>query len=210
MPSVLERSNKLLHLISTIYTALLELVTIASAQSNTEPRPFLPLPLKVYNNSSTSISAGRHRQKSMNSDKSTPQRSERDISRLHSAQHTSSGGTVVMPSTPMKSAVEWLGPIAEGVLLHFCEITLDTVKKMIFCSHDRFNDTLWSASSEISPVPSVSPGGNGYDKKGTRVVSFDVPDSPEKVDTLAEVVRRQDGRELQTKFSNLASSLYRR
>ena len=79
MSSIIERSNKLLHLTSIIHTALLEIVLLTrprkEGQQANELHPFLPLPFKGQNPTESS---------------GTPQHSG-----YASIQHFSSPGTTV-------------------------------------------------------------------------------------------------------------------
>lgn len=209
MSSIIERSNKLLHLTSTIRTALLDIVSIASPsgshlQETSELHTFLSLPLKSRNPTDSSGSSTADRRS--NSNKSTPQRSGY-ASGMQSAQQISSAGTVVWSSTPTHEHMEQLGPAVETVILHFCELTFDEVNKMVLSSHDQFVSTLWSKFVQHSSSMMLGDGGEGErEKKASRVVSFNVPDSPEKADSLAEVLK-QDGRELQEKMGSITAAL---
>ena len=214
MSSIIERSNKLLHLITIIRTALLEIVSItASQQPGSELNTYLPLPLKPhYPNESSNSSAGGRRTATTNpelSNKSTPQRSG-FASGLQSTQHTSSVGTMVMTLAHETLGQLALNAAAEEVILHFCEVAFDAVNSMVLRSHDQFSLTLWSRSTQISSsllFKEEGEGGEGDgERKSNRVVSFNVPDSPEKVESLAEVLK-QEGGEWQEKIKNLASSL---
>ena len=102
-----------------------------------------------------------------------------------------------------------LNAAAETVLLHFCEVTFDAVNTMVLQSHGQFSVTLWSRSTQLSSsmvLKEEEEGGEG--KKSCRVVSFNVPDSPEKVESLAEVLKQEGGgKEWQQKVKDLATSL---
>lgn len=212
MSSIIERSNKLLHLISVVRMALLEIVMLTTprkeGQQTSELHSFLSLPLKGRNpaESSGSSSVGERRG-TLYSNKSTPQRSGHA-----SIQHFSSPGTTVLSITPTHDIVGQLEPVAEGVIVHFCEMTFEAVNKMVLRSHDLFSRMLWSRSGPPSSTSLVEGEGqevDGEGKKASRVVSFNVPDSPEKVDSLAEVLRH-DGGELQAKIGDLLTSLQTR
>lgn len=211
MSSIIERSNKLLHLISIIRAALMEIVRLTSphreGQQASELHSFLPLPLKGRNPAESSGSSSTGERRGTLSNKSTPQRSGHA-----SVQHFSSPGTMVVSITPTHDIIGQLEPAAEGVIVHFCEITFEMVNQMVLRSHDLFSRMLWSRSG---PPSSTSLGegegqeGDGEEKRASRVVSFNVPDSPEKVESLAEVLRH-DGGELQDKIGNLLTSLQAR
>lgn len=213
MSSIIERSNKLLHLTSVIHMALLEIVMLTAprkeGQQTSELHPFLSLPLKGHNpaeSSGTGSSVGERR--TLHSNKSTPQRSG-----YASMQHFSSPGTTVLSVTPTHDMIGHLEPVAEGVIVHFCEMTFEAVNEMVLHSHDLFGEMLWSRSGPPSSV-SLSEGEGqvgeeGEGKKASRVVSFNVPDSPEKVESHAEVLRH-DGGELQIKIGDLLTSLQTR
>lgn len=218
MSSIIERSNKLLHLIAVIHTALLEIVGITvphtKKQQITDLHPFLPLPLKDRNPVESGRSSTTDRRSALNPDysnKSTPQRSGH-ASGMHSAQQTSSAGTMILSFTPTHDALGQLGPAVEGVLLHFCEVTFDVVNKMVLYSHDLFSSMLWSGGVLSHPLLGLGQeeaeqeGEGEQAKKPSRVVSFNVPDSPEKVDSLAEVLK-QEGGEIREKIGNLLSSI---
>lgn len=98
-----------------------------------------------------------------------------------------------------------LEPAVESVMVHFCELIFDVVNGMVLSSHDLFTSTLWSKSSRHSSSVVLGEDGVEQERKVTRVVSFNVPDSPEKVESLAEVLK-QDG-ELQARMGNLATEL---
>ena len=214
MSSIIERSNKLFHLISVVRAALFEIVNITSPGAmklpSIELSSFQPLPLKLVESSRSSTINPDY------SNKSTPQRSGH-ASGLQSTLHTSSAGTMVMSFSPTHDSLGQLGPAVEGVLIHFCEETFDVVNKMVLASHDLFSSTLWNRSSQQtrSAVFEEDKGdegeegeeGEGKDKerRNSRMVSFNVPDSPEKVDSLAEVPRHAVEGEIQSKIGNLAS-----
>ena len=210
MSSVIERSNKLLHLISNIRSALYEIVSITAPsgsvrlQETAELQSLLRLPLKPRNPADSSGSSTADRRS--NSNKSTPQRSGY-ASGVQSAQQISSAGTIVWPSTPTHEHMGQLGPVVESVILHFCELTFDEVNKMVLASHDQFVSTLWSKFVQHSSSAMLGDDGEGEgEKKASRVVSFNVPDSPEKADSLAEVLK-QDGGELQAKMGSITAAL---
>lgn len=207
--SVIERSNELLHLITIIRTALLEIVSItASQQHDAEVHTYLPLPLKVANpNDSSNCSTAERRSTTIPefSNKSTPQRSG-NVSGLQSTQHTSSMGTMVMTLANETLGQLALDAAAESVLIHFCDVTFDAVNTMVLQSHGQFSLTLWSRSTKVSSSMLFNEEGEGDgEKRSSRVVSFNVPDSPEKVESLAEVLK-QEG-EWQEKIKKLAASL---
>ncbi len=208
MASIIERSNKLLHLISVIRAALLEIVRIttpnAAKLQTTGLHPFLPLPLSARSAvESTSGSSMAERRSAYDSNKSTPLRSGY-ASGMHSAQHTSSAGTMVLRFTPTHDSMGQLEPAVEAAMVHFCELTFSAVNEMVFSSHDLFVDTLWSRSSQHSSSSALL-GEEQQERRASRVVSFNVPDSPEKVESLAEVLK-QDG-ELQARMGSLVESL---
>ncbi len=208
--STFEESNKVLHLVSGICTALIEILTITSPHRNeqdTELHSFQPLPLKIRSSavSSSRSSIAERVGTTSNSDysnKSTPDQGT--PRRRPSAQHSSSG---TMAGT--SDIVGQIGAIAEEVLLHFCEVTFDTVNNLVRCSHDHFISALWSISSNspssLDEKEEKEEGSSDQARKGNRMVSFNVPDSPEKVESLAEVFKQDEG-ELQAKISNLLSA----
>jgi hypothetical protein len=100
-----------------------------------------------------------------------------------------------------------LGPAVEAVMLHFCELIFDEVNQMVLSSHDQFISILWSKSSQYSSTVMLGGGEGGEgEKRASRVVSFNVPDSPEKVDSLAEVLKQ--GGELKSKMGNILASIH--
>ena len=211
MSSILERSNKLLHLITIIRAALLEIVSITGSQQHgAELNTYLPLPLKPHS-SSNSSAVGRHSTTNPDfSNKSTPQRSGY-VSGMQSTQHTSSMGTMVMTLAQETLGQLALNAAAEAVLMHFCEVTFEAVNNMVLHSHAQFSLTLWSRSTKLSSSLLFKEEGEGWEANGerrsSRVVSFNVPDSPEKVESLAEVLKQDGGGEWQERVKNLAASL---
>ena len=206
MSSIIDRSNKLLHNISIIRTALLEIVQLTTpppeGQQTNELHPFLPLPL-IKDHTPAESSSSTVERRAIYSNKSTPQRSGHA-----SIQHFSSPGTTVLSITPTHDVIGQLGPVAEGVIVHFCELTFDTVNKMVLRSHDLFSNMLWSPmATRSTALLREGEGQQEADKRPSRVVSFNVPDSPEKVESLAEVVKHD---ELQGKINSLLSALQTR
>lgn len=203
-----------MNLISIIHAGLHDIITITTPQSHyeqsTDLYPLLSIPIKARHrgqDESTSNTPDKHRFK--NSDtSSTP---EYTASRITSGQHTCSVRTLVTSSnTPIHDdTAAQLDSAGEAVLLHFCELVFDEVSKMVLRSHELFNSCLWSKTNNECSSSMVMDEGAEQSKRGNRVVSFNLPDSPEKVDSLAEVLK-QDGGEVQTKLSNLLSSLYSR
>lgn len=227
MSSIIERSNKLLHLITVIRTALLEIVNLTAPRTGretTELHPFMPtLPNRAHNPAESSRSSTAEKHSTTNPDysnKSTPQRSSCYASGMQSAQHMSSPGTMVFSITPTHDAIGQLGPVVEGVLVHFCEATFDVVNRMVLRSHDLFSGMLWSRSSQLPSGYLLlgeeeqeeevrEAGEQEQERRASRVVSFNVPDSPEKVESLADVLK-QDRGQLQAKIESLVTSLYKR
>lgn len=215
MSSIIERSNKLFHLISVVRAALFEIVNITAPGAmklpSMELNPFLSLPIKLAESSGSSTAERRSTFNPDYSNKSTPQRSGY-ASSLQSTQHTSSAGTMVLSFTPTHDSLGQLGPAVEEVLVHFCEETFDVVNKMVLTSHDLFASTLWNRSSQQTCSAVFEEGeegeegyGKDMERRNSRVVSFNVPDSPEKVDSLAEVPKHAVEGELESKIGNLAS-----
>lgn len=212
----MERCNKLLYHLSTIHTALLEIVAITTPPQEGwqtgELRPFLPLPFRSHNPAESSGSSTAEKRTAY-SNKSTPQRSG------HASVQHFSPGTTVQSVTPTHDITSPLGPVAEGVIVHFCERTFETVNKMVLRSHDLFSRMLWSRSKSAPPSSTSLGGGlgegegleagEGGSKRAIRVVSFNVPDSPEKVESQAEVGRQEAG-EIQAKVESLMASLQAR
>lgn len=96
-----------------------------------------------------------------------------------------------------------LDPAVETVIIHFCELIFDAVNQMVLCSHDQFASTLWSSSIQYSSSVVLGEAGDQQERtKPGRVVSFNVPDSPEKADSLAEVLK-QDAGEMQARVGDL-------
>lgn len=208
--SIVERSNRLLHLITIIRTALLEIFSITGSQQQQDPdiHTYLPLPLKSRNPYESSITSSTERRSSTNPELSTPQRSGY-ASEIQSTQHTSSMGTMVMTFAQDALGQLALSTAAESVLIHFCEIAFDAVNTMALQSHGQLSVTLWSRSTQLSSslVLKEEREGEG-EKRSSRVVSFNVPDSPEKVESLAEVLKQEGrGGDWQEKIKNLATSL---
>lgn len=129
------------------------------------------------------------------------------MSGIHSAQHTSSAGTMALSFTAAHDHMGQLDPAVEAVMIHFCELIFDVVNRMVVSSHKLFSSTLWSSSSQDSSSVVLGEGGDQQERKPSRVVSFNVPDSPEKAESLAEVLK-QDGGELQARMGDLAASLH--
>lgn len=208
--SVMERSNKLFSLISVIHKALLEIVAMTSLSNKKQISEFylfqsLPTTKQQNRTNSGSTIAERHGTHTVNSisSRSTPQNSVRDISK-YSTRHTMSTGTMVVASTPTQDIMGQLEPAEEDAILYFCEVTLDVVHKMVLHSHDQFTSCLRSTYTECLSSEDEQERGGAKARRENRVVRFDVPDSPEKVDLLAEVLR-QDSEAMQVKLNTLFS-----
>ena len=204
--SIIERSNKLLQLIAVIRTALFEIAKITSPSTNarhqiSELHQSLPLALRNRHPAESSGSSTTADKRSFHPDysnKSTPQRSG-----LHSVQHTSSAGTLVTSFTPIHEALGQLDPAVEAVMQYFSELIFEVVNRMVLSSHDQFISSLWSSAHSSQHSSSVLL--EQHHEKSSRVVSFNVPDSPEKVESLAEVLK-QDPKELQTRMGSLVEA----
>lgn len=209
--SIAKRSHKLLHLISVVHSALLEIVSIASPnleENLAGLHTSLTVPLKLSRSTAESSWIAATHTPDKRSTKSTPQHSEH-VSRILSGQYTqSSSETMTLLYSPLHDISQRLGPAVEDVLVHYCEILMDVVRGTVLRSHDQFSNSLWSKPSKyLTKSALLEEEEEERAKRGSRVVSFNVPDSPEKVDSLAEVMK-QDGSKLQEKLRNFTSARY--
>lgn len=201
----------LLSLISTIRNSLHEIIAMTSHQSNkkmSEFHPFLsPQATKQKNRAeSESTIAERCGTRTISSISNKSMPSVCEVAR-NSTQHAQSTGTAVVSSSPKHNIMDKLRPAVEGAILYFCEVTLYVVYKMILHSHGKLSSSLRSASSECQSRRNKQGRGGTQVRKESRVVSFDVPDLPEKVDSLAELLRHDlDSETMQAKLNNLISS----
>ena len=127
-------------------------------------------------------------------------------------KHSQSTGTVVLAGTPTpQESMRDLEPAIETAMLYFCETTLDIAQKMILQSHEEYSNSLQSMinnnASSDSSLKVENLGANSGRVK--RVVRFDVPDSPEKIESLVEVLK-QDNEALQDKLNSLMSTFSER
>ena len=206
--SVMENSNKLLSLISTIHNAILEIIAMTAPQPNKKQMsefhfPLPPMARKQKNrtNSGRSISERCGKQTIINiSNKCTPLKSVCEVS--CSTRRAPSTGRMVVSSSPPQASIGDLDPAGERAIMYFCEVTLDVVQAMALHSHRQFSSSL--AASECQ---SKEDKRNAREMRKNRTVSFNTSDSPMKVVVPAEMLRHDlNSRTSHVKSNKLTSS----
>jgi len=217
LSSIIERSNKLLDFISVIHQGLLKILSLTctqprrrQAQSQQMPPLHSPGRAPSQTTSDSNISNKHSLHASTNvSCKSTPQGSLRDFSK-HSVKHSQSVGTVVMARTPVpQDSMADLEPGVETAMLYFCEATLDIAQKMVLKSHEEYSRCLLNGTRSSSDLGEAGGKEASSGKANNRVVRFDVPDTPEKVESLVEVLK-QDKEAMKDKMDSLMSAFSER
>ena len=222
LSSIIERSNKLIGFISVIHQGLMKTLSLTHTQPRkrqAHSQQILPplhspgrVPSQMTSDSNISNKQSLHTSTNVSS-KSTPQASSRDFSKHSSMKHSQSVGTVVMAGTPVpQDSMGGLEPGVESAMMYFCETTLDITQKMVLKSHEEYSRCLQNtlsgamSSNDLGEVGGLEVGSSG---RVNRVVRFDVPDTPDRVESLVEVLKH-DKEAMKDKMDSLIATFSER
>ncbi len=185
--SISKRSNSLLSNLHTIQTTLLEIIALCSVGGEECTLGLIATALQMTAPPPTHTSA------------TLTNSSESSKRALHSKEHSgvlstrnASAATLLGgQSRPLAPLLSKLGTVEETVLGNFCELVFETIGKMVERSHEQLCSCLWR-SSELEPNSDNGELDSNTvvskpSKTKSKIVSFDIPDSPTKGNSAIEL-----------------------
>jgi len=170
----------------TIRTALLEVISLCG---NSEDKTLSLIATALQNSSPRHQAVARltSSESSRRINRSQPSHSG-VLSAVHSTRNTSAA-TLRASSQPLAQIMNKLGSTEETVLMKFGEQVLDSVGQMVVNSHEQLCTCLWSSKgSDLNiSINSKSGASTPVQKANTKTVTFDIPDSPAKVNSATEL-----------------------
>lgn len=180
--SITERSNSLLGKLHTMQTTLLEIIALCSPGGEERTLGLIATALRM----SAPLSPPPHATMTSSSESSKRALHSKGHSGVLSTRNTSAatlGHTRSLPPVLSK-----LGSVEEAVLGQFCELVLEKIGEMVERSHEQLCSCLWnSADLEPNSNNGKSDSDSVAPKTKSKIVSFDLPDSPTKGNSAIEL-----------------------
>ena len=183
LSSITDRSNAVLEKVFTIRTALLEIISLTSAKGEEKTLSLIATALQASTPQHQAIASVSSSDSGKRTHQSRGHLSHSGVLSGAVSTRNTSAATLGATGHPLVEIMSKLGSVEENVLMKFCELVFDSVGRIVVKSHDQLCSCLWSSEAlepgtehKSLPLSSVSKA----PVTRTRVVTFDLPDSPSK------------------------------